>query len=255
MKASDIPSISGPFNLHRSTSDEAKVLSRTINPWIAGTDVLVDIGAGDGSLTRALCIGRKIIAVEPYYQNTKQLMKLLSESHYQVILDTVDNVQIVPRSVDVILFCHVLYYMRDICDVISKALDWLKPTGMLIFVLLARGGDQSTIIKKYWRQYHTAEQELHPNSTELRKILGKFCVVTQTKEVTSYRRIKTKLEQIQFLSFSLDVSPLKLHSVTKNEFRRLLMRRRPFYRAGHASTRHELMFCRVMGSFLLTSGP
>jgi SAM-dependent methyltransferase len=242
MKYLNTPSVSGALRLHRKAGDESKALTQAVLPLIKQRDFIVDVGAGDGALTYSLSEGRKVIAIEPSPYNLPMLRRALTGADMRIIPNKIEDVELPVGCVDAILFTHSLYYVANLPGVIQKVLGWLRPRGVLVFVLLSRKGDQSDIIARYWERYHKRELNMLSYSNCVRGILSKSKLTLQSKEVVSYCSIREASQQANFVSIALDIPFLKLLPSTRAGIRDLLSRRRrPYYRRYRASTVHEIL--------------
>jgi SAM-dependent methyltransferase len=241
MTAFELPSISQSFRHHRRLGNESRVLSRAIVPLIRGCGTLVDIGAGDGSLTRILAQGRRVIAIEPSLKNASALKRALSGTKHEVICEPMENVELPARSVEALLFCHVLYYLQDVHGAVDRAFNWLKPGGVAVFVLLSSRGDQASVISKYWKRCRGGGREIESSPARLEHMLREFTTNMRTGAVQSHRSVRTKSEQDDFLSFVLDVPSRRLPPEIRTEFKQFISRKRLAYRPRQASTFHEFI--------------
>ena len=244
MNTMPLPSTSKPFRDYRRLSNETEVLVQAISPLIVGAEVLVDVGAGTGSITSAFLNGRKIIAIEAARDNAAELRKCLAGSKHRIFRKSIEKLQLPEASIDAVVCCHALYYVRDVSAVIRKIFRWLKPRGLAVFVLLARTGDQSLVMSKYWKHYHQGLELPRPSSAELAKILRGLARDIKIKKTKSFCRVRTAWEQANFLSFTLDVPLDELLPDTRGDFKKFVERKRTGHRPDKLSTVHDVIFCR-----------
>jgi len=235
------PSISRAFQYYRKASDESRVLLRAIWPFVRRSKTLLDIGAGTGDITRELAVARRIIAIEANSENAAQLKKNIGGGSHVVVCDRIENIELDEASIDAVVCIHALYYISDFANTLSRIFTWLKHGGVAVLIVLAEQGDQSALIKKYWKGYHPGSNLPRPSSRELIKAVQRHSRKVRIQRVSSYCRVKSSVDKWNLLSFALDVSMSRLSRSTMAQFERALARERPYSRRGRVSTIHDIV--------------
>ncbi|MBI3550646.1 MAG: class I SAM-dependent methyltransferase [Elusimicrobia bacterium] len=119
---------------------EKEVLASRLRRLLRGVRCgrALDIGPGDGKATQVLAEhAREIVAVEPQARFAEALARRLPRA--RVLRTTVQRAKFRPRSFDLILASHMLYYIPlDGWErFLETALGWLKPGGRLVVVMSA----------------------------------------------------------------------------------------------------------------------
>ncbi|MHB8293600.1 MAG: class I SAM-dependent methyltransferase [Acidimicrobiales bacterium] len=113
------------------------------------TDVALDLGCGSGQLTLPLArtVGR-VIAVDVSEAMTGLLKANAAAAgiaNVETIVTAVEELDLAPASVDVIVSNYVLHHVDDAAKarVVQEAARWLKPGGKLVIgdIMIGRGGD------------------------------------------------------------------------------------------------------------------
>jgi SAM-dependent methyltransferase len=239
LHASRRHSTENAFVAHREQSNETQILAQAIRPLIKKAMVVVDVGAGTGTLARTLNGGRKIIAIEPSPTHFAQLSKSLNDRRHQLIHQKIEAVHLNQNSVDAVLFSHSLYHFSSLRSAIEKAFNWLKSGGTAIFVVLAENGDQSTIIRRFWPHYHI-KNEFFPTGAAVKNTLREFTDKIETRRVTSHRTLRNEQDRIAFLSLTLEVPTHRLRMRTRSQFKQWLSSN---VRTSLVTTNHEIIYC------------
>jgi SAM-dependent methyltransferase len=222
-------------------SDETSVLLRAISPLIKGSGILLDVGAGTGAITRGLAQDRSIIAIEASPENAAELRKNIRGDDHAVICDRIENIELDKASVDSVVCTHALYYLSDLTYTLKRIFTWLRHGGIAVFVVLGERGDQSAVIRRYWRRYHPGQNGPRPSSAELITILRRLSREVRLQRVFSYCDVYTLADKRNFLSFALDVPVFKLDPSLSAELQKRLARERPYSRRGKLSTAHDIV--------------
>jgi ubiquinone/menaquinone biosynthesis C-methylase UbiE len=240
MSTSRYHSVESAFVSHREQSNETQVLARAIRPLVKKASIVVDVGAGTGALAKALTGRRKIIAIEPSQAHFVKLSKSLIGHQHQLIHQRIETVQLSPRSVDAVLFSYSLYHFASLRSAVEKAFNWLKPGGIAIFVILAENGDQTVVIRRFWKQYHRHRDAFFPSGAQVKRVLREYTETVGSRRVTSCRTLRNERDRSAFLCLALEVAPHKLRMRTRLQFKRWLSRN---VAAGQVTTNHEIIYC------------
>jgi SAM-dependent methyltransferase len=205
-------------------TNEKEVLAEAIVPLVKDVWDMADIGAGTGELTKFLTIDRKIIAIEPCLDYLSLLKQNLVGRNYHIIPKKIEQVDFPSHSLDGVIFSHSLAYIEDCKESIRRAFNWLKPGGVGIFVVLAREGDQSQIIKDFWPIIHPELPLLflNPSADNIEMWLSELGQSVIRKTVTSKIHLSLKEEITELIAFILETSPANLGDITEkatNHFR------------------------------------
>ncbi len=106
-----------------------EVFDRILAAATPPSNLLVDLGVGTGKMARGF-VGRfdRIIGVEPDPAMAAKLLEL--EPKITVRMETSEEVEFEPASVDLVTIGHALHWM-DPAIVLSRVTGWLRPAGIL----------------------------------------------------------------------------------------------------------------------------
>lgn len=127
-----------------ANSDEKAELSKLLLKHI-GTrkfDSFLDIGPGEGIVTCAIAASAKrVTCVEPQQEYCGMLVHALPDA--RIINKQIYDADFSPKSFDLILISHVLYYIQMYRwrEAFDRAWDWLHPGGQLIIALTCPDSD------------------------------------------------------------------------------------------------------------------
>lgn len=184
---------------------------------------------------------RKIIAIEPCKDYIPYLTKKLNGNGHLVIPHKVEDVNLLPFSLDVILFSHSLTYLDDFENSIHKFFDWLKPGGIGVFIVLSKIGDQMYIMNKFWHFFHQNRPMLNPSAEDIEFLLSKLGQTVYRKRVSSVMNIKTKKQALKLITFILEINLEMLNGQAKNVLNLVKVNTEGEYKI---NTSHEILFFR-----------
>lgn len=239
---SDYKVIAKSFIDFLDSTNEKEVLASAISSLIKNSQVIADVGAGTGDLIgRLITPERKIIAIEPCKDYITYLTKKLNGNGHLVIPLKVEDVNLLPFSLDAILFSHSLAYLDDFENSIHKSFDWLKPGGIGIFIVLSRIGDQMHIMNKFWHFFHQKRPVLNPSVEDIEFLLSKLGQTVYRKRVSSVMNIKTKKQALKLIAFILEINFEMLNGQAKNVLNLVRVNTEGEY---EINTFHEILFFR-----------
>lgn len=225
----------------RSTN-EKQVLASAILPLLKNTQVIADIGAGMGELISKLATTkRKIIAIEPCKDYIPHLTKKLKGNGHLVIPHKIEDVNLLPFSLDAVLFSHSLAYVDDFKNSIHKTFNWLKPGGIGVFIILSKMGDQMHIMNKFWHFFHPNKPVLNPSAEHIESLLSELDQDVYRKRVSSVMNAKTQEQVLKLISFILEINLEKLDGQAKNVLNLIKINTDEEY---EINTFHEIVFFR-----------
>ncbi|UNO38453.1 class I SAM-dependent methyltransferase [Streptomyces sp. MST-110588] len=157
------------FELLLAGTDEKAVTHARLSALVArlpARSVFVDIGAGAGDTTAH--VGRsfaRTVAVEPNASLREALRRACPEA--EILPRPVESVELPAGSADLVLCCHVLYYLPRAtwAATVRRMLGWLRPGGE-IWILL-QNADNACL--RMVRHFTGAHFDLAPLAAELRE--------------------------------------------------------------------------------------
>ena len=135
----------------------------------------LSVGPGGGELDALLIANlmpklERYVAIEPDTGNIKELVPRLIDAlgdrknfelHGGVVEDVLDNVQ---GHFDVVLFIHVLYYIKDFKSLVERLKRLLRPGSKVLVALTKRSDLFTSLMKecgvKLWEGMEKSEQAL-----------------------------------------------------------------------------------------------
>ncbi len=234
--------IAESFTDFLSASNEKEILASVIIPLVKRRNLIVDVGAGMGEITSKLAShSQKIIAIEPHKGYIPYLYKSLSNGNYEVISKNIEDIRLPPSSVDAVLFSHSLPYMDDFREGIQRTLNWLKPGGIGIFVVLSKKGDQTDLMRRFWDYSHPNDPLSYPYADEVEQELTRLGQKTQRRKVKSTIVVPSDKKLAQLVAFILEISPERFENNLDSKLKRFLARKKQNGRY-QIATEHEIVF-------------
>ena len=133
------------------TDEKAKIKEHLAGIIVSlpGRRTLVDVGAGNGTLTA--WVGerfQKTVAIEPNPSLRQDLTRRCPKA--EIIPDQLAEVNL-PATGDLILCSHVLYYVRqkEWLYCLKRMASWLAPQGVLVVILQSHDCDCSKVISHF----------------------------------------------------------------------------------------------------------
>lgn len=222
------------------STNEKEVLASAIFPLFKDVRVIADIGAGTGELIGRLANSkRRVIAIEPCQDYIPHLTKKLSGNGHLIIPHKIENVNLLPSSLDAILFSHSLEYVDDFNSTMRKTFNWLKPGGIGVFIVLSKVGDQIHIMNKFWHFFHPNRPVPNPSAGDIEFLLSELGQNVYRRRVSSIMNTKTKGRALKLISFILEIKPEKLDGQAKNVLNLTRINTNGEY---EINTSHEIIF-------------
>src|SRR3990167_8163848 len=114
---------------------------------------ILDIGPGDGSLTKdIICQFNHITAIDPNIYALNKLENLIPKAiNYNKILNCVTKTELKENYYDLAILSHILYYISDESWLytIKKIYSSLKKNGIIVIILGGDSLDKAKLIRKF----------------------------------------------------------------------------------------------------------
>lgn len=191
------------FDLLRRSSEEEEVLVRELLSRLGKEryDSLLDIGAGDGSITQRLMSHfGKVTAIDRLDSNI-YFLKSLGIDAERCLWEVYQT----EKLFDIILASHIMYYFPsgDWVKEIVRMNDRLKPKGQMFVVVNSREGEYADFLKKFYSRFHETEMgQIH--SAELVRQLGEYGIGANYSTLRSKVTFENKEHFLALCKFLID---------------------------------------------------
>lgn len=154
------------FDLLRRSSDEETVLTGKLLDYLGKRRYhsLLDIGAGDGSITQKLM---------PYFDEVTAIDRLDSNIYFLKSLGIDAKKSLwedyqTDASFDIILASHLIYYfpLGNWVNEMIRMREFLEPDGQLLVVVNSAEGEYADFLRQFYKKFHKTNLE-QVNSTKL----------------------------------------------------------------------------------------
>ncbi|KPJ68092.1 MAG: hypothetical protein AMJ43_01425 [Coxiella sp. DG_40] len=202
----DFTSIISEYTFFQEHSTEHKSILCQMKTKFKSADYLkkngiriLDFGGGDGELLKDLYKQCNLAEFSPFLYLLEPVEKYQNEARDKLIKEGYEGLKILSKieecednSLDLILVNHVLYYVKDLNETVTKLLNKLNSNGKLWIVI---GNDKNTLIK-LWKEIFVRFMEDSPYflKEDLEKVLTGKEVCILESEVNSIFEFENTVE-------------------------------------------------------------
>lgn len=191
------------FDLLRRSSNEEEILTNRILVELGSQrqSSLLDIGAGDGSITQRLMPHfSEIDAIDRLDHNVYFLESLGINTEKGLWEDYISG-----KSYDAVIACHVMYYFpaHEWVPEMMRMEQLLKPNGRLFVVVNSQNGEYAEFLDSFYQMAHGNSLE-QPHSSDLVLKLQEQGVGVNLDAIESEVTFENRKHYLALCKFLLD---------------------------------------------------
>lgn len=221
------------FENYLKWSNEKDIIFSEIRKYLNSSfKTMLDIGAGDGSLTKIFSpLFQKVVVIEPAEKFIPELKKNLNNYTADIINDKFENI-VFNEKFDFILLCHSAYYLNNFKKELGRIKEILADKGLLVIVNIATKGGFQEFIGIFNEEITGKKYSPLITTEEIAYSLKELGFRAKEITVNPSLKIPSIDDTMSMLDFCYNVDINEIKDVTKKKIKTYLIRR---FNQGHVT--------------------